>query len=227
MSRRRIGVGAVAKEIFAYAGHALLFPVGAGDDPASPPDEGARTILFVHGLLATASVLRPMREYLARRGHERLVSFAHRGTDVEGIARGLEDCVAARIPTGRIDVVAHSLGGLAVRLWLQERGGAARVDRCILLGVPHRGTRSARFVPFSSLHPLRPGSPLFDRLASGLSRAEAVRYTSVVAEADFMVRPPESAALEVGEVHRLDLGHNGLLFSPRVFRILADALERG
>jgi triacylglycerol lipase len=221
------GALALARELLAYAGHAALLPVSGGADPESPPGPGDRTVLFVHGLYAKASVLRPMREYLRRRGHERLVSFAHAGTDVERIAADLGQDVSRRIPEGRVDVVAHSLGGLAVRLWLQEMGGVARVDRCVFLGVPHAGTERARLLPVASLAALRPGSALLARLAQSADRAQAVATTSVVAEGDLMVRPVGSAGAFGQTVHRVrDLGHNGLLFSPRVLRIVDDALRR-
>ncbi len=220
-------LGAVAKELLAYVGHAALLPVSGGPDPDAAPGLADRTILLVHGLLAKASVLRPMREYLRRRGHQRFVSFTHDGTDVARIAEKLAEAVSLRIPEGRIDVVAHSLGGLAVRLWLQELGGALRVDRCVFLGVPHAGTDRARLLRLQSLAALRPGSPLFERLRRSLDRASSVTTTSVLAEGDLMIRPIESAGAFGQSVHRIpDLGHNGLLFSPRVLRIVEEALRR-
>src|SRR5262245_22601744 len=112
MSARAIG--AAAKELLAYAGHAILLPVGAGPEPEVPADGDTRTVLLVHGLMARASVMRPLRYFLERLGHERFAAFAHGGTDVPRIATELNAFVRERVPRGPIDVVAHSLGGLAV-----------------------------------------------------------------------------------------------------------------
>ena len=48
--------------------------------------------------------------------------------------------------TGRSPVViAHSMGGLAVRSWLARQSADARVQRVFTMGSPHRGTWLARF----------------------------------------------------------------------------------
>lgn len=39
-----------------------------------------------------------------------------------------------------VDIVAHSMGGLVARLYIQELGGAPRVKRLITMGTPHLGS---------------------------------------------------------------------------------------
>lgn len=41
---------------------------------------------------------------------------------------------------GKIDIVAHSMGGIIARLYIQEFGGSARVHTLVTLGTPHRGS---------------------------------------------------------------------------------------
>jgi pimeloyl-ACP methyl ester carboxylesterase len=43
-------------------------------------------------------------------------------------------------PARKVDIVAHSMGGLAARIYVQEMGGDRRVDRLIMMGTPHRGS---------------------------------------------------------------------------------------
>lgn len=43
-------------------------------------------------------------------------------------------------PTEKVVLVAHSMGGLVSRLYLNLFGGAEAVERCIFLGTPHRGS---------------------------------------------------------------------------------------
>lgn len=61
--------------------------------------------------------------------------------------------------TARPIVLAHSMGGLVARYWIERLGGAAEVSALILVGSPLRGTplafewliKGATFIPFRSL----------------------------------------------------------------------------
>ena len=111
-----------------------------------------------------------------------------------------------------------NLGGLVARWWVQEMGGAERTRRVVTLATPHAGTRSARVAPGPLRAALMPQGAIVRRLAAGRHRATAVSHTALVAAADLMVTPPSSAAaLEDADVEWFDgLGHNAMLFDPRV-----------
>jgi len=49
----------------------------------------------------------------------------------------------------QVDIVAHSLGGLVARYYINEAGGAQNVRRLVMVGVPHFGSVDA----YSALHP--------------------------------------------------------------------------
>ena len=56
-------------------------------------------------------------------------------------ARAQELCEAiAALPHARVDVIAHSLGGLDARYALSKLGLADRVRSLVTIGTPHRGT---------------------------------------------------------------------------------------
>ena len=127
------------------------------------------------------------------------------------------------MPGGRVDLVCHSLGGLVARVYLQQLGGARRVDQCITLGTPHRGTYNSYWVASRVGRELRPDSSLLARLEASTAQAERVRFLSVVAGSDNLVVPRVFAAHE--EVVRVpELGHVGMLFSHRVLHLVADRL---
>jgi len=106
---------------------------------------------------------------------------------------------------------------------LQELGGARRVDRCITLGTPHRGTYNAYWVNSRIGRELRPDSALLARLSASRKGAEGVRFTSIAGEADNIILPRVFAADE--ECVRVSgLGHIGLLFSPSAFQAVAERL---
>lgn len=55
-------------------------------------------------------------------------------------AARLRDFINRHIPSGKLDIVAHSMGGIVSRLYMANYGGDTRVRRFITLGTPHRGS---------------------------------------------------------------------------------------
>jgi triacylglycerol esterase/lipase EstA (alpha/beta hydrolase family) len=109
------------------------------------------------------------------------------------------------------------------RVYIQELGGARRVDRCVTLGTPHRGTYNSYWLNSRVGSELRPDSPLLARLQASRAGARDVRFLSLVAGSDNLIVPRVFAGHE-REVHVPDLGHVSMLFSPRVLGIVADYL---
>jgi triacylglycerol lipase len=219
---------AVAKELLAYAAHGVLLGLGSrlGRNRTPAREPSRRTTVLLHGYLAGGAVLFPLRRHLASRVEGQVLIYDYGGAlDLRALARRFGAFVDEHAPHGRIDIVGHSAGGLIARYWMLELGGAPRVDRFVSLGTPHHGTESARLWPFASTRDLVPGAALLARLHARAALAAGVRHVCIVAENDLMVRPPANATLPGSDVHRLDgLGHNGLLFSSRVFRIVTEAL---
>ena len=132
----------VGRELLALAAVSLLYPFGlwrsAKRTPRRPEQ---RTVVLVHGYLANRGPLLPLAAYLRTRGHKQILAYEYGGAPgIEQAAIGLRDFLRQRVRGGRIDLVCHSLGGVIARIYLQNLGGARRVDRCITLGTPHRGT---------------------------------------------------------------------------------------
>ena len=115
-------------------------------------------------------------------------------------------------------VVAHSMGGLAVRAWLRNTPGAlARVAHVVTLGTPHQGTWLARFGYGVNAAEMRLGSDWLVRLAATESPEIATRFTCWVSTDDNIVFPTATAVLPGAQVHQLDgVGHVALATHPRV-----------
>jgi hypothetical protein len=110
-----------------------------------------RIVLFVHGLIgdtrsmmgATPRVSRPSS--LAA-GHDLVLAFDYENihTPIEETARALGARLdAAGLGPGHaktLDVVAHSLGGLVARWFVEREGGALVVTRVVMLGTPNGGS---------------------------------------------------------------------------------------
>jgi triacylglycerol lipase len=216
----------VARELAAVVGAGLLFPFGLPRPRTRPTARRAeqRTIVLVHGYLANRTTLWPLKAYLKLHGIGPVMSFEYASTEgIERSARALKEFCRRRVRGGRIDLVCHSLGGVVARCWLQELGGARRVDRCITLSSPHRGTYGAYWVVGRVGRELRPDSTILSRLEGSRAAASRVQFTSIVAGSDNIVFPRIFASHEE-LVHMPDIGHVGMLFSPRVLRAVADRL---
>jgi pimeloyl-ACP methyl ester carboxylesterase len=184
-----------------------------------------RTLVFVHGLAGTRANFFPLQAYLHLHGYRRQLSFNYKSVgSIEALALGLKRRVDASVRGGRIDLVCHSMGGLVARWYLQQLGGARRVDRLITLGTPHAGSTSSAYVPTALVSQLRPGGPFLTRL-DALEAPAGVRVHAFAARDDKLVLPATAAFAPFGErVMFDDLGHMDMLLSPRVFSAVAQRL---
>lgn len=124
-----------------------------------------------------------------------------------------------------VDIVAHSLGGIVARYYIERLSGGRKVGRLVTIGTPHKGTRAARtgFLIPSALD-LRMDSQLLSDLGPVRAGAE---YTSIWSRADAIVQPPESASIAPEGTDAVfdDLGHLSMILSPRVVDVIAARLR--
>lgn len=190
---------------------------------------GERVAVFVHGFLAAGPVFDPLREHVTRTTGVPGIHFTYSPVaSFERTVHGLAEFIDARVPDGaRVALVGHSLGGVVARWYVQELGGHARVDRLVTLATPHAGTDKARAWPLSLAKALRPEGEVMRRLEQRAHVLGSLPLTAVAAGEDRMVQPPASAAaVRHGRVVWLpDVGHNELLYDPRVHRIVAEAVR--
>lgn len=142
-------------------------------------------------------------------------SAARLGRTVERICRN----------TGaeRVHVVAHSLGGIVARTYIEQQGGDARVRTLVVIASPLAGTHRAVDHWGASSHQMKPGCDFLADL--GPPRPpDGVRYHAIWSHSDGMVVPPNSASLHgAGEELELeDAGHLTPLLQART----ADAVAR-
>jgi triacylglycerol lipase len=215
----------VAREVAALAFFSLLYPFGVRPQKKRTARlANQRTVVLVHGYGGNRSTFFPLKAYLRAHGLKQTLAFDYQSSlGIEHAARGLRDYLRQHVRGGRVDLVCHSLGGLVARVYLEQLGGARRVDRCITLGTPHRGTYNAYWLASRVGRELRPDSSVLERLAASRGNANTVRYTSIVAGSDNMVIPRVFASGD-DLVHVPDVGHLGMLFSPGVFHAVLDRL---
>ncbi|WP_250279903.1 alpha/beta fold hydrolase [Frankia sp. Cppng1_Ct_nod] len=251
-------VRGIAVEATWLATHVAFYPVGVVSEKLREPAdrytleglsplrrgllvgdiEAAGTpILLVHGLIDNRSIFTRLRRSLHRRGFGRVatVNLPLFTSDVPSAARRLAAVVETMCEqTGyvRLHIVAHSLGGLVARYYVQKLGGDARVHTLVTLGTPHEGTHLARLlppmVPYTLLRQLRPDSDVIRELA-GPAPGCRTRFVAFSGELDMVVRPTESALLHhpdlsVRNVCLPDVGHHSLPFNIEVVHQIATTL---
>jgi triacylglycerol lipase len=217
----------VGLEAIATAATLLLYPFGIRrQKKRTARRANQQTTVFIHGYLGNRSTFLPMRGYLQAHGMRGFLSFEYSARDsIERAAQDLKEFLRKNVRGGRINLVCHSLGGVVARFFMQELGGARRVDHCITIGTPHRGTYSAYWMPSNIGRALRPDSTTMARLNASRANAQQVRFLSIAGGSDNIIVPRVFSAMDEDLVHFPNLGHLGMLFSPQVCRVVADRLQ--
>lgn len=218
---------AIRREALSFLTHGLLFPFGYRRPwLRTERRREQRTLVFVHGLGGNRSGFFPLQAYLRVHGCGRQFGFNYRSSgSIEEHALCLKRTIDAAVGGGRIDIIAHSLGGLVSRCYLQLLGGARRVDRLITLGTPHHGTHAANFIPSALVRQLLPESSFLEHL-NAQPVPEGLQVTSIIAGRDLLIQPVSSASCPFGESLVFeDFGHVELLFRPEVLAAVASRLH--
>jgi pimeloyl-ACP methyl ester carboxylesterase len=206
-----------------------------------------RPVLLLHGFAAPRRILNVLERRLRRELGVAVMSFhlpglggAFGGLDMEAEAARLADKLerlCQRHGVTELDIIGHSKGGLIARHMVANHAVGARVKNVVALGSPFGGAPlavlgAAAVGLFSrSVWQLIPFSPFMRRLRRN-PVPHGTRLVSIAGALD-LVAP--AALCKVGEQdappdhfenHVVGgVGHNSLLMSRRVFRLIAAALR--
>jgi triacylglycerol esterase/lipase EstA (alpha/beta hydrolase family) len=167
-------------------------------DHLPPGAQGRRGLLLVHGFVCNRGLWNLWLERLAAVGVPVVAvnlepvfgSIDDYIPTIEAAVRQLEACTG--VPPV---VVAHSMGGLALRRWWAEQGDDTRVHRAVTMGTPHRGTWLARFAMTRNSRQMRHISDWLQTLAVREPVGRAQRFTCFYSHCDNIVFPPATATL--------------------------------
>lgn len=193
---------------------------------------GRRGVLLLHGFRCNRGLWKPWMRVLSSRGHPFIaLTMEPANGSIDAYAEQIEQALQAlQSASGQPPLVlAHSMGGLAIRAWRRAYAAdAARVHRVITLGSPHAGTVMARYARPLNARQMRVGSDWLRELAASEAASWRQRFICVYSLCDQVVCPatlavlPDARWLEVPAC-----GHLQLVDSPEVRACVLQTLEEG
>ena len=217
-----------------------LYPLGLKkeNDPLLLADttHPKHPVLLIHGIFHNSSAFLKIKQRLKAFGWRQIYSL-----NLSTYSKGIPDLaqeISQKIDSilkdsdfKKVDIVAHSLGGMIARYYIQCLEGHPKIRHCITLGTPHQGTLLAKIGLGKSIRDLKKTSLVMKKLNS-TPLPKSVKFTSLWSPFDTLVLPPKNSQFKnaksfdhVKNIKVEDAGHAGLLFSKRVFYHIANILD--
>ena len=165
------------------------------------------------------------------------LNYSTRHGSITGMIEDLSvkvDEILQQTGAKKVDIVAHSLGGLVARHYMSVGPGRGKVKNLITLGTCHYGTQASSFLKAfmsgSLAKDLKFNSHFMQTLNS-LKPPRGSRITSIYAKNDWTAWPLDSCLLNESSVHFKNFeidstGHVGLLYHSLVFDIVYRTLSQ-
>lgn len=220
-----------------FVGWAILFLTACGPGPS---DSTARTagpaidgIVFVHGISGSAADWDTVVQRFEADGWpaDRLIARSYAdakwGTNTENAAQ-LALWVQELSARGarHIAVVAHSMGGLSSRFYLQRLGGTSSVEVFITLGTMHHGLLSPCLSPVSVKvwNELCLAGHFITDLNSAPATPGPTRWVSIFSSSDSVVSAESARLANAQNIEFSGVAHDGYQRADDVFERLKEAL---
>jgi triacylglycerol lipase len=182
--------------------------------------KGRRGLILVHGFVCNRGLWNPWWPKLRAAGVPCIaVNLEPVFGSIDRYPAVIEDAVQRMTQaTGRPPLlVAHSMGGLAVRAWLREHDDDARVHGVVTIGSPHHGTWLGRFGYAPNAQQMRWQSRWLLQLAAAEPAQRYRRFTCFWGHCDNIVFPASTATLPGADNRHLrGHAHVHLLRHPQV-----------
>lgn len=207
----------------------LLF-TGTFCAPASAKPLESNRVVLVHGIFQSGHSFIPMKKKLEKQGYECIIPKlkpADARAGLEALAAQLQREIEQQWgKDANFHIVAHSMGGLVSRYYLQELGGYQHCCTLVTLATPHNGTKTAYFYPGKGAWQMRPRSEFLQQLDASTDRLKNVRLISYRTPLDLVILPSTSSHWDLAE-NRLVWApaHPLVMHSPRVQREIFQELD--
>ena len=181
---------------------------------------GRRGVLLVHGFFCNRGLWNPWM----RRLRDADVPFIAINLEpifgsIEGYREVIDRAVRdlERATSLAPVIVAHSMGGLAIRFWLGAGQQCERIHRIVTIASPHAGTRIANRGFGANIRQMRPTSAWLLALNAQTSPSQHERFVCFWSHCDNIVVPTRSATLPGALNRHLDATpHVQMVYHPAV-----------
>jgi len=199
-----------------------------GKDTLKKVPVGQTVVLLVHGYLCNRGLWWQMRRRLRSRNiAAATINLEPPLADLDHLVAKLDqriDSLLQETGAAKLVLIAHSMGSLVCRAYLQTNG-ATRVAALLMLGAPTHGTDVARLSCGTNARQMQPQSRWLRNLNS--QTLPPIPICNIWSRDDEILLPPETARLEgASEIVLEDMGHMVMAFSPRVLQCLEAQLAR-
>jgi triacylglycerol lipase len=180
-----------------------------------------RGVVLVHGFVCNRGLWNPWMRRLGESDTPFVaIDLEPVFAAIDAYVHTIDEAVAQmHALTGRPPViVAHSMGGLAVRAWLRDRRSEHSVHSVVTIGTPHDGTWLARLAITANARQMRRSSPWLRALAAGESTRRRALFTCFFGHCDNIVFPASTAMLPGADNRHLPgVAHLHMAFHPAVY----------
>ena len=159
-------------------------------------------VVFVHGFQSSASIWTTMTDRFKTDGwtDTPLVTWTYdsnqSNTAIAQILQTKIDSLLTATGAAKVDIIAHSMGGLSSRYYAKSLAGSEKIDAFVALATPNHGTTVANFCSLPSCVEMRPGSGFLTALNAGDETPGSPRYATWWTPCDQVTTPPESVLLD-------------------------------
>ena len=187
-------------------------------------------VVLIPGFYATASAFDKLSDYLSKLGWAvyTLDLIPNTGeVELESLAKQLDRFISETFePQQLLDIVGFSMGGIVSRYYVQRLGGINRIGRLVTVACPHYGTRTAYLCDRRACLQLRPDSTFLQNLNSDISMLAQIGFTSIWTPFDFIIFPPESSKVTVGQNVTVPVLHHAWTVTDEgIFQVVSAALK--
>lgn len=196
-----------------------------------------RPILLLHGVIHNRSAFLTLKKQMRSWGWSNIftLNYSTRHGSLTGMVEELSlklQQIQKKTCCNKIDIIAHSLGGLVARQYMCSAPGAGHINTLLTLGTAHHGTSASSFLKLflsgSLAKDLRRDSFYIKNL-NQTPIPKGSRIVSIYSNRDWTVWPTRSALVESERATNIELdhvGHVGLLYDQRVFSIIKNQIGR-
>ncbi|MFM2447734.1 MAG: hypothetical protein RIS44_184 [Pseudomonadota bacterium] len=181
-------------------------------------------VLLVHGFVCNRGLWNPWLGRLQQQGVPFCaVNLEPPWASIDDYANTIDMAIRRlHAATGQpVLLVAHSMGGLAIRAWLRRSGADDLVQHVITIGSPHQGTWLARFAFTRNGQQMQRNSAWLEELAVTEATARRAKFTCFFSHCDNIVFPASTASLPgANNVHLSGCAHVHMARNEVIFQEL-------